>query len=406
MVHMTGRKCIHCKGAHDEQACPLYRKALALYKVKNLIKSESFEGSSPAPFIGRVGYPNVNVGILAPPIVSEEIARYDAPRQWSKDNTQISDIVGFRSELVNSRTNLNIKNTNRFMDIVKEVAMAEKPVDLEINLNKIPRVRMVLDGTMAPTGPSADLKNARITSNTKIPTKVENAVSDTDWKASEALSSLYERGIEENQLSKLLSVGALGIGANRKLVPTRWSITATDDTIGKNIIKEIKDLPSLGEFKAYTGMFFGNYYLIMLFPKVWSYELFETYVPTWHQTQTATTDYESFFGRKDYAENTAGGYYTVRLAILEKLKQIKRQASVLALRFVTEEYSVPLGVWVTREASRKSINSSPIEFGSEELMLQYAKAYARRKFNMDITALLTNSKLLTSLKQKQLENFA
>ena len=43
MVHMTGRKCIHCKGAHDEQACPLYRKALALYKVKNLIKSESFE---------------------------------------------------------------------------------------------------------------------------------------------------------------------------------------------------------------------------------------------------------------------------------------------------------------------------------------------------------------------------
>ena len=28
------------------------------------------------------------------------------------------------------------------------------------------------------------------------------------------------------------------------------------------------------------------------------------------------------FGRKDYASNTVGGYYTVRLAILEKLKEI------------------------------------------------------------------------------------
>ena len=36
-----------------------------------------------------------------------------------------------------------------------------------------------------------------------------------------------------------------------------------------------------------------------------------------------STDYENYYGRKEYASTTAGGYYTVRLAILEKLKEMK-----------------------------------------------------------------------------------
>ncbi|MCH7783699.1 hypothetical protein IID62_11605, partial [candidate division KSB1 bacterium] len=45
----------------------------------------------------------------------------------------------------------------------------------------------------------------------------------------------------------------------------------------------------------------------------------------------------------------------------KKLNEIKKQGSVLALRFITGDYTLPLGVWVTRESARKSMQSKPIE---------------------------------------------
>lgn len=146
-----------------------------------------------------------------------------------------------------------------------------------------------------------------------------------------------------------------------------------------------------------------------MFPEVWSYELFETYIPPNHSFNSglrSTTDYESYKGRKNYAVNTAGGYYAVRLASLEKLKQIKKQASVLALRFITDEYSMPLGVWVTRESARKSLSSQKIEFSSLQLMIKYAEKLIKKRFNWNINQLLKNSILLKKIKtQTKLREF-
>ena len=86
--------------------------------------------------------------------------------------------------------------------------------------------------------------------------------------------------------------------------------------------------------------------------------------------------------------------------MLEKLKGMRRQASVLALRFITEEYAMPLGVWVTRESARKSLEGKPIEFGSKELMLNYTKLFVKKKFGWDAGKLLTRSKLLSSIKSQ------
>jgi len=87
----------------------------------------------------------------------------------------------------------------------------------------------------------------------------------------------------------------------------------------------------------------------------------------------------------------------VRLGILEKLMEMKKQASVLALRFITDEYAMPLGVWVTREAARKTMQNS-IQFSSKELMLEYAKKLVRKKFNYNADFLLRESILLKSMK--------
>ena len=146
-----------------------------------------------------------------------------------------------------------------------------------------------------------------------------------------------------------------------------------------------------------------------MLPEIWSYELFETYVPpncNFSKPLRYGTDYENYDGRKHYADNTVGGYYTVRLAILEKLKEMKRQSSVLALRFITDEYTMPLGVWVTREATRKAMSSNPIEFSSKELMLEYARKLIKRRFSYNVDYLLNVSKVLKNIKQQtKLERF-
>jgi hypothetical protein len=219
---------------------------------------------------------------------------------------------------------------------------------------------------------------------------------DTDLKANDAIIYLYKNRFDENFLSRILSVGNVGVGKNRKLVPTRWSITATDDLLGKHLTNEIKKYNETN-YTAFFSSYLGNYYLILCFPEVWSYELFEMHVSN---PNNFMTDYEPYEGRKYYAEETAGGYYTVRLAILEKLNEIKKQSSILALRFITGDYTLPLGVWVTRESARKAMSAKPIHFSSKELMLEYAKKLVKKKFNFDLDNILKKSVLLRNMKEQ------
>jgi hypothetical protein len=95
----------------------------------------------------------------------------------------------------------------------------------------------------------------------------------------------------------------------------------------------------------------------------------------------------------------------VRLALAEYLQRIKRQNGVLALRFITDDYVLPLGVWVTREASRKALLGKPIKFSSKELLLRYAEMFAQKKFGLDISPILKKSKMLKE-KQHNLFDFA
>ncbi|MEM4247252.1 MAG: hypothetical protein QXF14_02935 [Candidatus Woesearchaeota archaeon] len=398
-------RCVHCKSTrHTEENCPLYAKAQARMKVGQKLTKPEFFGSAPSPFIGRFGYPDVHVGILTPPEERESAWLHDAPNYWSLSDYNIPQIVDLRSALVNSRFRANVKaRQHQWLELVQEVGMASRPVEVELSLKDVPKFRLQADAYAAPMGPNAELTKAKVTSNPKIPTKIEKKVSDTDLKAQLAVTELYDKGIGENALTKLLSTGVLGVKEQRKLVPTRWSITATDDMLGKHIIEEIRDC-QFADYSAYFGHYLGNYYLLLFFPDAWSYELFEVYLPG-DKTQFST-DYEPFGGREEYAFDTQGGYYTVRLAIAEKLREIRRQASVLALRFITDEYSLPLGVWVTREAARKAAQSKPITFASKELLLQYAKIFIKRHFNYDADFLLTKSRLLKNLgKQQRLSSF-
>ena len=146
----------------------------------------------------------------------------------------------------------------------------------------------------------------------------------------------------------------------------------------------------------------GNAYLIMLFPNVFSYELFELYLPgsSWNPGKEikAATDYENFDGRKTYASDTAGGYYASRLPILEYLESIKKQASVLVIRIELPSYWAALGVWVVRESVRKALANKKLEFTDIKELTESSRKIGMIKFGFDTMKILKKSKILDSMK--------
>lgn len=387
------------KGREKPYLNPIAVKLSSQKKFNEKAKQDYF-GSAPTIFVGRFGYPNVNVGILS----TEDYNNNDNIPLWAQEKYSIPKIIDLRTNLINSSFKAQIKGSReKWLEIGQEIAMANKPADIEISLSRKPGFSLTSHQTETPHGPNVRLKKAELAENPKIPGKVDKVVSDIDFKAAPAIAELSEKGLDEHYLTRLLTAGTLGVKTQRKLVPTRWGITAVDDIIGKKLTNEIQNYNHIEDYCAYFGSHLGNYYLLLFFPEAWSYELFEMVI---QEGKSFATDYEPHKGRKYYAATTAGGYYTVRLAALEKLKQLKRQASILALRFIdATEYIAPLGVWVTREASRDAASQIPIKFSSKELILEYARKLAKKKFNMDINHILKQSILLKELSQPKLRNF-
>ena len=378
--------------------------------LKNISKLDSV--SPPSIFIGsKLKYPLVNVGILSPLEREDNAWVYDDAKYWANNNFQIGEVLRLRDNLLNSRFQSNVhdlRTSKNFIQMAQEIAIASKPVDLEIELKNKLNVGRSSDKVLTPHGMNARLKSAKITGNVPVHQKVDKVIND-DIKAVEGMETLYKSGFDEYTLSKILSVGVLGMKKNKKLVPTRWSITATDDALGKLLIKKIKDYPLIENYELFFGEFLGNQYLIMLFPHIWSYELFELYFPksSWNPSAEikASTDYEDYRGRKEYASATAGGYYASRFPIIEYLNSIKRQASALVIRLETPSYWAGLGVWVVRESVRKAL-SHKISFDDEKELKESAKKIGIIKYNFDISELLTRSKFLKEKReQKSLNEF-
>ena len=380
------------------------------FKIKDIANISKFESNSPpSVFIGsKLRYPLVNIGILSPLERDENAWLYDNAKYWAENNFQINDVIKIRGSLLNSRFKSTVHDSRlnkKFVQIAQEIALASKPVDIEIELKNKFNFEKQKDRVLIPHGLQANLKKAKITSNVRIHRKVEKVIND-EMKASESVNYLYKSKFDEYTLSKILSVGVLGLKANKKFVPTRWAITATDDIIAKNLIEKIKDCKWIENYELFFGEFMGNQYLILLFPNVFSFELFELYLPgsSWNPSNRikASTDYERYFGRKSYASNTAGGYYATRLPILEYLNKLKRQACVLTIRIETPSYWASLGVWVVRESVRKTLKRK-MEFATKGELLESTKKIGKVKFNFNPEIILKRSRIMNEvLTQKKL----
>ena len=378
------------------------------FRHKNLNVSKLDSNSPPSVFIGsKLKYPLVNVGILSPLERDEDAWVYDDAKYWADNNFEIRDVLKLRDNLLNSRFQSQVQDTrsssmnSKFVQLAQEIAVASQPVDVEIELKHRLSIGRQADRVLTPHGMRAGLKQAKITGNVKVHRQVDKVMND-EIKANEGIAQLYKNNFTEYTSSKILSVGVLGLKKNKKLVPTRWSITATDDSIGKFLLKKVRENRVIEDYQLFFGEFLGNCYLIALLPDVWSYELFELYLPgsSWNPSKEvkASTDFESYSGRKTYATATAGGYYASRLPIIEYLNSIKRQATVLAIRIETPSYWAALGVWVVRESVRKAIAKGAIKFRELSEILEGMKKIGKIKYNYDCEQILKKSKLLNGIK--------
>ena len=374
-------------------------------ELKSISKIDTI--SPPSVFIGsKLRYPLVNVGILSPLEKEDNAWVYDDAKYWAEKDFQISDVVKLRDSLLNSRFQSKVQDSRlnkKFVGLAQDIAVAAKPVDVEIELKNSLSFRRDKDKVVATQGMRAGLKKATITGNVKVHQKVDKVMND-EIKAAEGMRLLYKNNFDEYVLSKILSVGVMGLKKDKRFVPTRWSITATDDTLGRQLLEQIKSYKWIEDFELFFGEFMGNQYVILMFPNVWSYELFELYYPgsSWNPSNEmkASTDFESYSGRKTYASNTAGGYYATRLPILEYLNSIKRQASVLVIRLETPSYWAALGVWVVRESVRKSLKRE-MKFNSREDLLGAAQKVSKIKYDFDSSGILNRSKLLKQIKEEK-----
>lgn len=400
-----GELCYRCKG---KGLCGGPCKILLrLKKFQPRVKLE-FSGSAPDIFVGSYRYPRVFTGILAP----EEYGsteKLSMPESWFKEQASIEQIMQYRSQLVYSRFQTDIKRNrnNRFKEVMQEVALASKPVATEFKLKKKPLVRFQLDLHMPIVGNPAPLKQARLEENPHVERKTDYVTSDYDLKATEAVSDLYKANIAVSNIIKVLAAGLLGLKFQRKLVPSRWATSSVDSIISNNLLNKIRNHDWIDKFYVFYDEYLGNHYEILLIPRELSFEVIEAKMPdsVWNPQGVQTwvaQDYEGYWGRKDYAAQVTGAYYSNRLAAAEYLSKIKRQASVLVLREVREEYYIPCGVGILREASRNAFNKKPERFST----LRGALQIIQKRLKLPVSVFTGKSKLLAEFKkQKRLSDF-
>ena len=393
---------IACRVCHGDWkrcklvVCPYLGKVRRWFEEQTPLQSaELFGASPPTAFVGSWGYPQVFAGPMVPP-TEEDTSLMDAPETWL--GLSVWDILRFRLSLVRGKASRRVQSAvepDRLLRTIQEGAMAGRPVDTELRLEKRPYLEGPFMARAAPSGPSAVIRDLKLTENPAVPRRVDYVAEDTDLLAADGVRDLYSHGIVQSAITRVFSVGLMGLGQNRKLVPTEWSITAVDDILGKQLREDIRDEPWINEHRVFTHRALGNAVTVLLMPSAWMFEGLEA----WNVedgTMTPAADHEFHTGRKTYPEELAGGYHAARLPVLEYLAREHRQAGAVVFLEVFHDW-IPLGVWRFREIARAALGKPPLHFSS----LAESLDHLRTVLTLPLENWLRRSKVLAYVRQQR-----
>ena len=365
-----------------------------LSKYGNQFSSDSVSGSSPpSVFVGCYNYPKVFVGPMVPPIHGDT-RLLDNPEKWA--DKSLEEIVNFRLNLIRGIKQTPVNQTDgRYIENLQEIVMSSKPIDSDLIFQRTTSPNISIDGESAPFGPMGEIKSSKFSRTTPIK-PIEKIFYDRDLKAQNAILNLYNSGIEISKIQKCFSIGMLG--KERKLVPTRWSITATDDIISKSLVDEILDYNLIDSCKVFSHEHLGNVFSVVLFPHRWIYEMIEA----WYSNGIMGFGSDSEDARGiDHPPAIAGAYFAAKLGVAEYLSRKKIQAGVVILREIRPEYAIPVGVWQVREGIREAMKQNPTV--SDDF--DHALLLASNKMSIGKSEWLSRGNIISLMRQKTLSDF-
>lgn len=331
--------------------------------------SKTIFGPSVDFFVGSSGWPNINAGPL--------ISIGEGVETRSLFGLGYEGIIASRLAMARGKKFTSVYSP-RISESIREIAMSTKQVDVEAHFSKKPSLELHFSPVVQPMGPSAPLRMLIEAENPKIPKKI-SSLYEEKIKTVTAISELIHRQFDNYYIARILSAGILG--EKKRLVPTRWSITATDDMIGKILISKVKGYRENSDILVFPSYYLFNQFVILILPGKWEFENFEAWAPktSWAanpEKYTIIEEYEGWEGRWKYAQQ-AGGYYASRLAVLEYLNRMKVQGRVVVFREVYEGFYLPVGVWQVRENVRHALSHRPKKFASMAEALDEVKKYIR-----------------------------
>ena len=370
-------------------------------KMNSVDVGKDLDGSTPpSVFIGRWSYPKVYAGPMMVPQLGDTYIM-DSPEQWISNNKTQEDIIAYRMNLVRGKQLIDIKDVeNPFVEKLQDISLASKSIDSEATFGSKP-TGASFNEEITPHGPSAIIEKFDIDA-VRWDKQLEKSFYDTDLKAREAVMNLHNKDVPFSAMQKAFSVGAFGLKKNRKLVPTRWSITACDSTIADSLLKEVRHYPIMDSHRVYEFSSLNNYYAIILTPTEWQYEWFEAFIKVLGGEEMMFSDYETNTNKTEYS-CVGGCYYSAKMAVLDKLAKLKLQSGVIILREAYSGY-IPLGVFNVRENIKYAMNGDYKEFES----LKDSLVYCGTKLKIPISKYVKQSNLLKELlhsKQTTLDNF-
>ncbi|MCE5215323.1 MAG: Nre family DNA repair protein [Methanobacterium sp.] len=363
-------------------------------QIPSVDVGRELDGSTPpSVFIGSWNYPKVYAGPMISP-VQGDTAIMDNPEAWIQNNKSQEDIIGYRLNLVRGKmTNKVTDLDNTFVEKLQEISLASTSINSEAEFGSKPQ-GLSFNEQHTPHGPSALIEKFDIES-VKWDRELEKAYYDSDLKAADAVMHLHEKEIPFSSIQKAFSVGTMGIGKNRKMVPTRWSITACDSTIGNRLLKEVRNYDIIDTYRVYEYSSLNNYYAVILIPLEWQFEWMEAFLHVMGREELIFSDYENNSDKKSYSR-VGGCYYTSKMAVLEELALQKKQAAVIILREAYEGY-IPLGVFNVRENIRSAMNKPYLEFEDMKTSLTYIST----NLKLPLEKFIKQSDLLKELLQSR-----
>lgn len=370
-------------------------------QMKSVKIGKDLDGSTPpSVFIGRWSYPKVYAG---PMMVAEQgdTSIMDSPESWIGENKSQEDIINYRLNLVRGKQLIKINDLdNPFIEKLQDISLSSSSIDSEATFGKKPR-GLLFSEDSAPHGPSAVIEKFDIDS-VRWDKQLEKTYYDTDLKATEAVMNLHVKDVPFSNFQKAFSVGAIGTGKRRKLVPTRWSITACDSSIANSLLKKVRTYPILDTYRVYEFSSLKNYYSIILLPMEWQYEWMEAFIKVLGKEEIIFSDYETNTDKKEYSR-VGGCFYTCKMAVLDSLAKQKLQSGAIVLREAYSGY-VPLGVFNVRENVKYAMDQPYKEFED----LKQSLNYIGTKLKIPINKFVKTSDLLKELlqsKQTTLDSF-